>query len=162
MKKTLCCLLIACILLFSASALADVPNLSEKTFKYAKSAIKSLAAGDYNAVVTSLPFSDISPSADEWRNFAEGSFSSLSGSNPQTKYAVAYWTGHAWKIAVPVSEPSGSGVETLVLISEDGRSFTGYGCSSWGSIEDELRSTNYVIWNDEYHGSTSVIVEPDA
>lgn len=159
MKRLISCILIAAVL-FCAAAQAEVPSLSDKLFKYAKSALACLASGEYDKVVTSLPFSDISPSADEWRSFARGSFSSLSGS-PQSKYAVAYWTGGAWKIAVPVAEPASGSVETLVLVSEDGRSFSGYGCTSWSKVKGEYQNSNYVSWNDEYNASTSVIIESD-
>lgn len=160
MKKLISLLLIAAMLCCT-SALA-VPSLSEGLFKYAKGALKCLAGGDYEKVVTSLPFSDVSPSAREWSGFAEGSFSSLAGTSPQTKYAVAYWAGSVWKVAVPIDEPSSAGVETLVLISEDGSTFCGYGCSSWGSVKKEYSKSDYVVWNDEYSGSTSVVVEFDA
>lgn len=162
MKKVLLCVLIASLILASViCAHAEVPSLSEKLFSYAKGALTNLASGDYDKVVTKLPFSDVSPSADEWRSFTEGSFSNLSGSSPQTKYAVAYWTGRMWEIAVPISEPSSDGVETLVLLSEDGSSFCGYSCSSWGSVCSEYESSSHVIWNEEYNASTSAIVEND-
>ena len=162
MKKFICCILLAALLVVCASsAYAQVPSLSGSLFQYAKSALTNLASGDYQKVVTSLPFSDVSPSADEWRNLAEGSFSSLSGSSPQTRYAVAYWIGNVWKVAVPVSEPSSGGVETLVLVSEDGKTFTGYGCSSWKKVTGEFQSSDYVSWNEEYNASTSVVVEND-
>jgi len=159
MKKILCCILLAAMLLSCTCAVAEVPSLSESLFKYAKKAITALADGDYEKVVTGLPFSDVSPSAEEWRNLAEGSFSALAGSSPQTKYAVAYWTGNVWKVAVPVATPSSGSIETLVLVSEDGATFTGYGCSSWKKIESESQSSSYVSWNDEYNASTSVVVE---
>lgn len=161
MKKFLCCILIVVLAAMSVAALAEVPSLSESLFKYAKGALTCLASGAYDKVVTSLPFSDVSPSADEWRSFAKGSFSSLSGGNPQTKYAVAYWTGRAWKIAVPVSTPDSGSVETLVLLSEDGSTFSGYGCSSWSSVCSEYQNSNFVVWNDEYNSSVSAIVEAD-
>jgi len=159
MKRFISCMLIA-VLLFCTAAQAEVPSLSEKLFKYAKGALSSLASGEYDKVVTNLPFSDISPSADEWRSFAQGSFSSLS-SKPQTKYAVAYWTGRTWKVAVPVAEPASGSVETFVLVSEDGHSFSGYGCTSWSKIKNEYQNSNYVFWSDEYNASTSVIIESD-
>lgn len=162
MKKILACMLAAVILsVCASSALAEVPSLSDGLFKDAKHAISCLASGDYDDAVTSLPFSDVSPSAEEWRSFAEGSFSSLSGASPQTKYAVGYWTGRIWKIAVPVSEPSSGSVETLVLASEDGSTFTGYGCARWSDVSSEYASSKYVVWNDEYNASTSAVVESD-
>lgn len=162
MKKILCSILCAALLLACMGvALAEVPSLSDNAFKYAKGALKALASGEYDKVVTALPFSGVSPSADEWRNFAEGSFSGLSGSSPQTKYAVAYWTGSVWKLAVPVSEPSSDRVETLVLITDDGENFSGYSCSSWGNVKSEYQGSTYVLWNDEYNSSTSAMVESD-
>ena len=74
MKKFLCCILIVVLAAMSVAALAEVPSLSESLFKYAKGALTCLASGAYDKVVTSLPFSDVSPSADEWRSFAKGSF----------------------------------------------------------------------------------------
>ena len=160
MKKIICCTLVA-ILLLTAAALAEVPSLSENMFNYAKGTLSCLASGAYDKIVTSVPFSGVSPSADEWAGFAQGGFTDLTGSSPQTKYAVAYWTGSSWKIAVPVSEPSSGSVETLVLISEDGQSVTGYGCSSWSQVCSEYESSSYVSWNAEYNASTSAVVEMD-
>ena len=160
MKKKFCCTLLA-ILLLTSVALAEVPSLSENMFKYAKGTLSCLASGAYDKIVTSVPFSGVSPSADEWAGFAEGGFTDLPGSTPQTKYAVAYWTGVSWKIAVPVSEPNSASVEALVLISEDGQSVTGYGCSSWSQVSSEYESSNYVHWNAEYNASTSAVVEMD-
>lgn len=148
-------------LLICFPALAEVPKLGEGMFKYVKNTLTCLASGDYDKIVTAVPFSDLSPSADEWANLAEAAFTSLAGSTPQKKYAVAYWTGEAWKIAVPVSEPSSSDIEALVLFSEDGKTFSGYSCATWGKVEKEYHKAEYVQWNEEYNGSTSVIIEMD-
>ena len=159
MKKIICCALIAVLL--CCSALASAPSLSENMFKYAKASLAALADGSYEKLVANLPFSGMSPSAKEWRSLAEKGFSDLVGSDPQTKYAVAYYSGGVWKIAVPVSAPSSGNVETLVLISEDGSSFTGYSCAPWHSVESEYRSADYVTWNEEYSAAASVFVEFD-
>lgn len=159
MKRIFACMLIAVMLL--SAAFAEVISLSDELFLYAKSTLAYLASGNYDQAVTSIPFSDFSPSADEWRSFAEGSFSSLAGTVPQQKYAVAYWQGSCWKIAVPVSEPSSDTVETLVLTSDDGQSFSGYGCALWGQVSTEYQRAEYVRWNEEYFGGTSAIVEFD-
>ena len=161
MKKILCLALAGLLLLGLCGAALAVPKLSETLFDYAKATLTCLAAGSYDKIVTNLPFSDVSPSADEWARFANGNFSALNGTEPQTRYAVAYWTGRVWKVAVPVSEPDNSGVETLVLSSEDGSSFNGYGCMSWGDVEKEYQSSDYVNWNREYADSTSAVVEAD-
>lgn len=159
-RRLLGCMLI-CALLCGCGALAEVPRLGEGMFKYAKNTLTCLGSGDYDKIVTAVPFSDVCPSADEWAGLAEGSFTSLAGSTPQKKYAVAYWTGEAWKIAVPVAEPSSADVEALVLFSEDGKTFSGYSCAGWGKVEKEYHKAEYVQWNDEYNGSTSVIIEMD-
>ena len=162
MKRILCCAMIAALLIAAAApALADVPALSAQMFDYAKAALYCLAIGDYDRVVTGLPFSGLSPSADEWRGFAEGAFTALSGSTPQTQYAVAYWTGRFWRVAVPVSEPNSDAVEALVLSSEDGSSFTGYAFATWGDVRSEYQAADYVSWNEEYIGSNWAIVEND-
>ena len=162
MKRFLCCTLIAALLIAAAvPALADVPALNSKMIAYAKGALSCLAAGDYDRVVTGLPFSGMSPSADEWRSFAQGAFTNLSGSNPQSKYAVAFWAGRAWRICVPVSEPSSDSVEALVLSSDDGSTFTGYACVTWDSVRNAYQSADYVTWDEEYSASTSAIVEND-
>ena len=160
MKKIISCILIAA-LMCTAAAFAEVPKLNENMFKYAKNALLALADGAYDKLVTSLPFSDISPSGNEWAELAEGAFTTLSGSEPQNLYAVAYWMGTAWKIAVPVSEPVSADVEVLVLVSEDGKSFTGYSCTTWGKVKKEYQAADYVQWNEEYNASTSVVIEFD-
>ena len=159
MKRVIACLIaLSMLLALSASAAS---SLSGDMFYYAKGTLTCLAAGDYNKVVTAVPFSGMSPSAQEWQNFAEYAFSSLIGSRPQTKYAVGYWTGSIWKIAVPLRTPDSDGVETLVLTSEDGRTCSGYGSAHWGSVRSEYQNAAHVTWNEEYISSGSVIVEYD-
>lgn len=161
MKKILSCLLIL-IILFSAAAFAsEISALDDDMFAYTKNALAALAAGAYDKMVTALPFADLSPSADEWQNIAEDSFTDLPGSKPQSKYAVAYWKSSCWKIAVPVSKPGSDDVEALVLISQDGSSFTGYGVAHWGQIVKEYQSSEYVLWDEEYIDASSVIIEFD-
>ena len=161
MKRIICCMLVAAMLGCAVIAHAAAPSLSENMFKYAKASLTALADGAYEKLVANLPFSGMSPSAKEWQSLAERGFSGLAGSTPQTRYAVAYFSGNVWKIAVPVSEPSHGNVETLVLISEDGSTFTGYSCALWSSVTLEYQAADYVTWNEEYSASTSVFVEFD-
>lgn len=157
MKKKMS-LLLALLLLFSTAAFAaEVPQISENLFVAAKQALTYLSSGEYERLVTLLPFSDVSPSAAEWRGFAEGNFTSFTGEMTQTDYAVAYWSGAAWKLAVPVSEPSEDSVETLVLTSTDGVSFSGYGFTTWAEAKGEFLFAPYVIWNKEYIENAPVI-----
>lgn len=159
--KKFCCWILIALMLLSAAACAQAPVLSENMFKYTKAALAALAAGAYEKVVANLPFSGVSPSAKEWRSLAEAGFSALTGSNPQSEYAVAWWNGRMWKIAVPVAAPAKDDVESLVLFSADGETFTGYSCEIWGSVMRDVQEADYVSWNEEYNASTSALVEFD-
>jgi hypothetical protein len=153
MKKIICLILLAA--LFCSAAYAEsVPALSDNLFSCAKQAFSCLASGEYERLVTQLPFSDVSPSASEWQSFS-GNYSDLT--NVQTKYAVAYWTGSNWNIAVPAQEPSNGSVEVLVLISDDGNTFSGYRYATWSRVESDYSGSTHVRWNKEYAGGTPVI-----
>lgn len=156
MKRKMLVFIAALLILSCSAAFADVPQISSGLMDNAKQALVYLSSGEYERLVTLLPFSDVSPSATEWQSFAEGNFSSLTG-GVQTEYAVAYWTGSIWKIAVPVSEPSAENVETLVLTSSDGQTFSGYRYSTWGDVQGEYPYASYVVWDREYIGSVPVI-----
>lgn len=160
MKRTVAIALVIALVALAAVAYADMPKLSDNMIKYAKNALTALESGAYDKLVTSLPFSGISPSANEWEKFAKGSFTQLS--SVQTTYAVAYWTGNAWKIAVPLAEPSSDSVEVFVLSSEDGSSFSGYACTKWSSTYKECSGARYVVWDKEYSASTSAVIEADS
>ena len=67
MKKWIC--IVLAILLIGTSALA-APQLSDSLFSSAKQAVGYLASGEYERLVTLLPFSDVAPSASEWESFA--------------------------------------------------------------------------------------------
>ena len=153
MKKVFCILLV--LMLIGSTAFA-VPQLSEGLFNSAKQAMVVLASGEYERLVTLLPFSGVAPSAAEWERFA-GNFSNLS--NVQTDYAVAYWSGSYWNVAVPAQVPDSADVEALVLGSEDGVSFiVGYRYATWGRIESEYSASEYVIWNREYVSGAPTVV----
>ena len=152
MKKILC---LALVMLFIGSAALAVPQISNSLFSSAKQALGYLASGEYERLVTLLPFSGVSPSAAEWQSFA-GNFSNLS--SVQSDYAVAYWTGSVWVLAVPAQVPDDGSVETLVLGSEDGNTFIGYRYTTWGRIESECANSDYVVWNQEYLGGSPTVV----
>ena len=152
MKKMRC---LALALLLVGSAALAVPQISNSLFSSAKQALGYLASGEYERLVTLLPFSGVSPSAAEWQSFA-GNFSDLS--NVQSDYAVAYWTGSVWVLAVPVHAPDSGNVEALVLGSEDGSSFIGYRYASWSRIESEYTASDHVVWNQEYMGGAPTVV----
>lgn len=152
MKKCICAALV--LMLIGASALA-APQLSDSLFSSAKQAVGYLASGEYERLVTLLPFSGMAPSASEWEGFA-ASYSSLSG--VQSDYAVAFYTGSFWVVAVPLHEPSDGSVEVLALSSEDGVSFNGYHYGTWSQVESACQSSDHVVWNEEYVGGTPTVV----
>ena len=154
MMKKFLCLAIACLMI-GCTALAAVPNLSDGLFSSAKQGLVYLASGEYERVVTTLPFSDVAPSADEWQRFA-GNFSDLS--NVQTDYAVAFWMGSVWALAVPVHAPTDGSVEAIVLASDDGTTFSGYRYATWSQVEAQLGQCDHVTWNQEYVPGTPVVV----
>ncbi len=152
MKKFLCLLLAG--FLIGTTALA-VPQLSENLLNCAKQALSYLSSGEYERLVTLLPFSDVSPSASEWERFAEN-FSTLD--DVQTDCAVAYWDGSFWKLAVPLQAPESGSVETMVLGSEDGSTFIGYRYATWSQIEKEYTSSDYGLWSKEVVDGAPLIV----
>ena len=152
-KRMICLALI--LLLVGATAFAAAPQLSDTLFQYAKQAVVYLSSGEYERLVTLLPFSDVAPSASEWERFA-GNFASLSGA--QYDYAVGYWTGTGWNIAVPLQAPEAGSVETLVLNSDDGSTFCGYRYATWSQVEAEYTVSEHVIWNKEYVSGAAMVV----
>lgn len=153
MKKLLCMVLIG--LLVGATALAAAPQFSDSLFDSAKQAVAYLASGEYERLVNLLPFSDVAPSASEWENFA-GNYSDLN--NVQDDYAVAWWTGNVWILAVPVQVPDSGSVEVLALSSEDGATFAGYRYATWGRVVEEYSASEKVLWKQEYLGGTPTVI----
>lgn len=156
MKRRISLCLIILMLCMTATAYADVPQISSELFSSAKQALTCLSSGEYERLVTLLPFSGVSPSAAEWQSFADGNFSTLGGS-VQSEYSVAYWTGSDWRLAVPVFTPDNGDVEALVLSSADGSTFSGYRYSRWKDVKSEYESASYVVWNQEYVEAMPVI-----
>lgn len=153
MKKFICILMIICLM--CPVTLADAaPAISGNLLNCAKQALNCLASGEYERLVNSLPFSGVSPSASEWKSFA-GNFSDLS--DIQKDYAVAYWTGSCWSIAVPVQEPDSGNIEVLVLSSDDGGTFSGYRYAEWSQIQSEYNSSDHVVWDEEYVGASPMV-----
>jgi len=163
MKKyiaVLAALLTLCIL-FAAQAEEEIPQFSGTLFSAGKQAVVYLASGEYERLVTLLPFSDIAPSATEWQNFAEGNYLTITSEflpeDVQTEYSVAYWTGTDWLLAVPITIPETEDAEALVLSSADGLTFTGYRYALWTEIKEEYEQATYVTWNKEYIEAMPVI-----
>ena len=156
MKRVLSFLLVFLLMISATAFASEVPQINGNLFINAKQATVYLASGEYERLVTLLPFSDVSPSAAEWLNFVEGNFVAMP-EVVQTQYSVGYWTGNVWKLAVPVSEPADDFVECLVLTSSDGSAFSGYGYAVWADVKNEYLFAPYVTWDVEYLGSNPVI-----
>ena len=153
MKKTI--LTVMALLLVGTVALAGAPKLSAGLFDSAKQALVDLAAGDYEGLSGRLPFSGSAPEARQWRSLAE-SYADLS--SVQTDYAVGFWTGSIWVIAVPVQPPSDGSVEVLAFSSEDGTTFKACRYATWKQIESACSESSRIIWNQEYVGGSATVV----
>lgn len=156
MKRGLSFFLVMLLMLSATAAASGVPQISPELFNAAKQALVYLASGEYERLITLLPFSGVAPSAAEWQGFAEGNFTTLNG-GVQTEYAVAYWNGSVWKLAVPVTNPDSDTVETLVLSSSDGSAFSGYGYATWAEVKGEYLFASYITWDKEYIAGAPVI-----
>ena len=144
MKKMM--LILLALALAAMPALA-APQLSDSLFSAAKQAAECLMTGDYDRLAGAMPFSGGAPSADEWASFA-GNYSD--SGHAQQKYAVGYWTGGGWRVAVPIETPDSPDVETLLLTSDDGATFSGYRYATWGQVEREYAGSDHVVWSSEY------------
>ena len=153
MRKIIC--LALALLMIGAIALADAPQLSSGLFACAKQAVGYLASGEYERLVTLLPFSGVAPGAAEWERFA-GVYSNLS--DIQSDYAVAFWSGGVWVVAVPLQVPDSGSVEVLALSSEDGSTFNGYHYATWAQVESALQASEHVQWNEEYVVGTPMVI----
>ena len=155
MKKTLIILLaVITAVLWMTSACAE--KFSGDLFEYAKNGLNAMAAGKYEPMVSKLPFTDASPSASEWAKFAK-CYSDLS--DVQTKYAVAYWNGVCWNVAIPISEPDDGKVEVFILTSNDGKAFSGYRYTTWSQVVNEYSVSSKVYWDEEYYPDVSVATD---
>ena len=151
MKKKFLSAFLALMLLCACAAHA-APQVSGSLFSAAKQAVGYLVSGEYERLVTLLPFSGVAPSAAEWESFARN-FSNRG--SVQRDYAVAYWKGGCWRVAVPVQVPDNNGVETLLLTSDDGSTFTGYKYATWGQVMKDCSGSDHVVWNEEYVGGSA-------
>ena len=141
MKRKLCIALAMLTLMCSVVGLA-APELSETLLKTAKAGAGYLASGEYERLVTLLPFSGVSPGAAEWERFARN-YDMLTRVTPDG--AVAFWKGEGWIIAVPMSDKIGEDTEAMVLLSEDGKTFTGYRYATWPQVEKEYARCENVV-----------------
>ena len=157
MKKIVSVLLFAALILCACAGAESVPDISDSLFSAAKEALSLLSYGEYESVCDVLPFADVAPSAEEWANFA-GNFSTLDSGTVQREISVAYWQNSSWSLAVPVSEPNKDSVETLILRSDDGQTFSGYKYATWGEAHSGYESSDYVVWNEEYVAGTPVVI----
>ena len=145
---------VTAIAVFTLAKLLDL-RLLRVRFSAAKQALSCLAAGDYDRVSSLLPYSGEAPDAEEWARFARN-FSQLS--DVQRDYAVAYWSG-GWRVVVPVRPPANGGVEALMLLSDDGRTFSGYKYVTWSRVAREYAASEKVIWDQEYVGDSAKVYD---
>lgn len=158
--KYRCILCIALLLCISATALADTGgysgSLPEEMFDAAKYCLCYMSYGMYQDALTLLGFS--SPTAEEFKLFAEASFPTLSD-GVQTDVAVACLTDeYGWIIAIPLWKPDAMDVDTFLLHSSDGATFDGYTSATWEFVSTLLTQSKETIWHDRYEPSSKFVV----
>ena len=155
MKKIMIIAVLAMALVLCAAAQATgAPQFSSALFDSGKAAMGYLASGEYERLVTLLPFSGVAPGAAEGESFA-ANFQNLA--SVQSDYAVAWWAGTTWRLAVPAQAPDSGEVEALVLTSEDGVSFDGYRYALWAQVEQAYAGSDHVLWDQEYVGDAPLV-----
>ena len=159
MKKFIS-LLLAMLLLCGIALAESVPSLSDSLYAQAKEALSRLSYGEYSQISGQLSYAGAAPSAEDWESLA-CSFSTLDNGTVQREVSVAYWSGGAWRVAVPVSEPKSEQAEALVLVSEDGQRFCGYSYARWGDVQSACEASDHVAWNKEYVAGALVIESDD-
>lgn len=160
MKKIVCAIaLLAMIFSTAVYAESAVIELDGQLFADAKQALIYFEAGDYEAAAGLLEFAD----AEELEKFITGNYTTFGSGTVQTNVSVAWWTGSAWMIAVPLYAPETPDVEALMLMTNnvDCTSFCGYTYALWGDIETALAGCDYVIWNEEYIPEDAMVVYMD-
>ena len=136
--KRLICLMLAALMCGMPTLAA--PQLTDELRQAAGTALSYLASGEYERLVTLLPFSGIAPGAAEWERFARN-YESIEQTG---RDAVAYWKNGSWVIAVPTKDPKADDAEALMLLSEDGKSFTGYRYATWTQVAREFADSDGV------------------
>ena len=160
MKRLFAIIYMAALLVCAcASAESAVIELNEQLFADAKTALTLFEAGDYESAAALLQFADV----EALEKFISGNYLTFGDAPVQTEVSVAWWTGSAWAIAVPLYEPADGEVETLVLItnSTDCASFCGYAYALWSDVETAFTQCDYVIWNEEYIADESMVIYMD-
>ena len=148
-------LILAFFLQGSAFASGD---FSETLFDDAKQALSLISYGEYKKALKRLDFSGKTVTAEDLQTFTEDHLSSIFTVAVQTDVAVAYYTGSAWRLAIPLEEPSYDTVPVFVLRSKNGKSFDGYKAMLWYEVLDEVDQAESVTWNESYDPGDLFIV----
>lgn len=142
-----------------ANAEGGIITMNDMLFSDAKQALRLFEEGDFEGAAEVLGFG----TADEFEKFIGGNYRTFGDEPVQTTVAVAWWNGKSWIMAVPLHEPCDPDVETLVLATDsiDCSTFCGYTFSTWGDVEAKLAQADYILWNEEYVDTKSMIIYMD-
>ncbi|MBQ3222081.1 MAG: hypothetical protein IJB41_00565 [Clostridia bacterium] len=157
--RCMICMVLA-LMLACAPAFAEKSDYSgtlpEEMFLDAKQALSLMSYGEYAAALETIGLD--AKQADEFKFFAEASFSSLSD-GVQLKVAVAFLTEeYGWIMAIPLWEPDAIDVETFLLHSSDGSTFDGYTSATWEFVDQLLPLSIDTIWYDRYEPGSKFVV----
>ena len=135
-----------------SQALPEAPG--EEFYTRGKDALVFLSYKEYERALELLAFDTKGEDAGDFRQrflkYLEDNAKELFGATVQRDVSVAYRTAEGWTLAVPVLAPDTNEVETLLFLSEDGKTFYGYAITTWGKVLGELDKTSEYYWNIEY------------
>jgi len=151
--------LLCAALLAAFPVIASAKDLDEALFQDAKDALTMISYGEYQKALDKLNFKE-PPSAAEFEDFVCFELDSVLTQTVQTDVSVCFHKGKKLYLAIPVEEPVGRDVETLVLSSTSGEQFDGYAAASWGDVMKLVKQDDAAVWNEPYDPGTLVVV-PD-
>lgn len=146
------------VLLVALPITAQAAEISSKLFAPAKEALSLISYGEHKKALKKLGLGTGSSAVKALKKFAQEELSELEWITPQTDVAVGYQSGKNYKLAVPLESPSDGSVTALVLLSEDGKAFSGYSAMSWSDVKAGVADSSSVTWNKEYSPGDPVIV----
>ena len=92
-----------------------------------------------------------------FRAAAEGVHVVTLSATDQWSREIAKRLGYSYGGVLTIGPPANGGVEALMLLSDDGKAFSGYRYVTWSRVEKEYAASEKVIWNQEYVGASAKV-----
>ena len=155
MKRFIAIGLFVALLCASGIALAEIDM---ELFDRAKSALSYISYGEYARALEEMGLSSNQSATKKLKRVVSDDLSTALYGEVQTTIAVCYRADKGYKLCVPVEDPGVGGVETLVLLSKDGESFSGYRAEKWVDCAAEAAKSAELIWCEPIQRLDPVII----